>query len=85
MIGFANILEIQTCWLSCTDVGNGSYSFNINEFWLPVQVVINLLSPSPKCKRWLKYFEGESLNKLLSNWFINASAILLIATFLGIV
>jgi hypothetical protein len=84
-IGFDWTFEIQTCLFVCMVVDSGSYNFTIKEFWLPTQVVITLLSPFPKCNKWVKNFDVSSANILSSNWEVNASAILLIATDLGIV
>ena len=73
---------MKTFWLVCTFAGSGSYSFKIKLSSLPTQVVITLLSPSPKCNKCVRYF--ESSNSQFENWDMNPSANLLIANSLGI-
>ena len=73
---------MKTFWLVCTFAGSGSYSFKIKLSSLPTQVVITLLSPSPKCNKCVRYF--ESSNPQFENWDMNPSANLLIANSLGI-
>ena len=91
IIGSDCSLDIQSFWFGWTSAGNGSYNFNTNDFKpsfasgfseTPTQFVITLLLPSPKCAKWVKYFELS--NTLLSNCVLNASTILFTATDLGI-
>ena len=84
IIGFDCNLDIHTNWFVCISVGTGSYNFKIRDSWLPVQVVITLLFPSPKCNRCVRYLDESSRTSIDLNWFLKASAILLIATVLGI-
>ena len=83
-IGLDCSLVIQTCWFGCIVVGNGSYNFTIKEPSLPVQVVITLLSASPKFKVCVKYLDVSVFSICESNCFRNPSTNLLTATGLGI-
>ena len=83
IIGFDWILEIHTWSFGCIAVDTGSYNFNIRDSLSPVQVVIILLLPSPKCNRCVKYFEFSSANTEGFNCLKNPSAILFIAVSLG--